>query len=105
MVFPLCGRGYGGRGPGATGQARRPAVGTEDLRRMGNLLADAFELLAECHDRNEVRCLEYTCLKRLAALRLFERRSCGKSQAVKTNGRAGPTRNGKRRYASDALQK
>ena len=35
------------------------AVRTEDLCRLGNILAHAFELLAECHDCNEVCRLEY----------------------------------------------
>src|SRR5678816_3247761 len=103
MVFRLCGRSDGGSCTRAAGQTGRSAVGTEDLRRMGNVLADAFELLAECHDRNEVRRFEYTQLERLAAHRVFERRPCGKSQAAKTNGGTGSARDGKRRYASDAL--
>jgi len=78
-------------------------LGRQDLRLMGNVLAYAFELLAECHDRNQVRRLEYARLKRLAAHRLFERRPGGKSQAVKRKRRAGSARNGKCRYVADAL--
>lgn len=52
--FSLCGRGDGGRGAGAAGEADGSAVGTQDLRRMGNVLADAFEVPASCDDRDEV---------------------------------------------------
>lgn len=54
--FPYADEATGAR---AAGQACRSAAGTEDLRPMGNVLADAFELLAERDDRNEVRRLEY----------------------------------------------
>ena len=40
--FPVAVRGDGGRGAGAAGQADGSAIGAEDLRRMGNVLADAF---------------------------------------------------------------
>ncbi len=45
-------------------------------------MADAFELLAERHDRNKVRRLEYTGLERLAAHRILKRRRRGKSKGA-----------------------
>jgi hypothetical protein len=68
------------------GQAGRSAIGSEDLRRLGNVLADPFELLAECGDRDKVRRLEYPRLERLAAYCIFEREPRGKREAVETNG-------------------
>src|SRR4051812_37096272 len=103
MVFPLCRRGDGRGGTSAAGQASRSASGPQDLRRMGDVLADAFELLAECDDCHQARRLEYSRFKQLAAHRLSKWGPGRKSQAANTKRRAGSARNGKCRYAADAL--
>ena len=103
MVFSLCGRRDGGRGAGAAGKADGPAVRPQDLRRMGNVLADTFELLAECHDRDEIRRLEHARLQRLAAQRIPQRRHRRKSKGAQTTERTRYICNGKRRSSSDAL--
>src|SRR5690349_11431605 len=71
---------------------------------MGNILAVAFELLAKCDDRNKVRRIEHTGLERVAAVRLFERQSCGKGTGAKTIGWSGSARFRKREYAANALK-
>ena len=49
-------------------------------------MADAFELLAERHDRDEVRRLEHPDFQRLAAQRIPERRHRGKGTRDQTTG-------------------
>src|SRR6478672_11848473 len=89
MVLPVCRRGNRSGCAGATGETGGSAVGAEDLRRMGNVLADALELLAQCDERYQVRRLQHPRLERLAAKRLSERRPCGKSSGAKTKQRTG----------------
>src|SRR5436190_6467111 len=104
MVLPVRGRDVGCGDTRAVGQECRSAVGTQDLRRLGNVLADALELLAERHDRNQVRRLEHTDVERLAAERFSKRRPCGKCSRAKTIRWTGHSRVRKRRYAADSLQ-
>ena len=69
------------------------------------VLADAFELLAELHDRNEIRRFEHTRLERLAAECIPQRRHRGKGARAQTTGRSRYLRHGQCRSASDAFQK